>query len=66
MNNFIKVTAVMYNTTETILINLRQIESVSSQGKQGLVIRMISSEVYYVSDSFESICEQISKQKEGN
>ena len=66
MNNFIKVTAVMYNTTETILINLRQIESVSSQGKQGSVIRMISSEVYYVSDSFESICEQISKQKEGN
>jgi len=47
-----------------ILINLYQIEGVFSQGEQGSAIRMISGEVYHVSDSFESICEQISKQKE--
>ena len=64
MNNFIKVTFVMYDIVEPILINICQIESVFSQGKQGSAIRMISSEVYHVSDSFESICEQISKLKE--
>ena len=66
MNNFIKVIHKMYDMSELILINLRQIESVFSQGKQGSAIRMVSGEVYIVSDSFESICEQISKQKERN
>lgn len=66
MNNFIKVIHKMYDMSELILINLRQIESIFSQGEQGTAIRMISGEVYHVSDSFESICEQISKQKEGN
>lgn len=66
MNNLIKLTSTMYSSIDPILINLYQIESVFSQGKQGCAIRMISGEVYYVSDSFESIYEQISKQKEGN
>lgn len=64
MSNLIKLTTTMYDLNEPILINLYQIESVFSQGKQGCAIRMVSGEVYYVSDVFESICEQISKQKE--
>ena len=64
MNNLIKLTTTMYDLNEPILINLYQIEGVFSQGEQGSAIRMISGEVYHVSDSFESICEQISKQKE--
>lgn len=61
MNNLIKLTTTMYDLNEPILINLYQIESVFSQGEQGCAIRMVSGEVYYVSDVFESICEQISK-----
>lgn len=66
MKNLIKVTSTMHNSIELILINIYQIESVFSQGQQGCAIRMISGEIYYVADVFESICEQISKQKEGN
>lgn len=64
MNNFIKVINTMRGLEGPILINLYQIESVFSQGEQGCAIRMISSEIYYVSDSFESICQQISELKE--
>ena len=64
MNNFIKVINTMRGLEGPSLINLYQIEGVFSQGEQGSAIRMISGEVYHVSDSFESICEQISKQKE--
>ena len=66
MSNFIKVISTMRGLEGPILINLYQIEGVFSQGEQGSAIRMISSEVYHVSDVFESICEQISKQKERN
>lgn len=64
MSNFIKVISTMRGLEGPILINLYQIEGVFSQGEQGSAIRMISSEVYHVSDVFESICEQISKLKE--
>jgi hypothetical protein len=53
----------MYSSNEPILINLYQIESVFSQGKQGCAIRMISGEVYYVSETFEYICEEIDQLK---
>ena len=66
MSNFIKVISTMRGLEGPILINLYQIEGVFSQGEQGSAIRMISSEVYHVSDVFESICEKISKQKERN
>ena len=66
MSNFIKATSVMFDMVEPVLINIYQIESIFSQGKQGSAIRMVSSEVYYVSDSFESICQQISELKERN
>ena len=64
MSIFIKATSVMFDMVEPVLINIYQIESIFSQGKQGSAIRMVSSEVYYVSDSFESICQQISELKE--
>lgn len=64
MNNFIKVICTIQDLNEPILINIYQIESVFSQGEQGSAIRMISGKIYYVSDVFESICEQISKLKE--
>ena len=64
MSIFIKATSVMFDMVEPVLINIYQIESIFSQGTQGSAIRMVSSEVYYVSDSFESICQQISELKE--
>ena len=63
MNNLIKLTSTMYSSIDPILINLYQIESVFSQGKQGCAIRMISGEVYYVSETFEYICEKIDQLK---
>ena len=63
MKNLIKVTSTMHNSIEPILINIYQIESVFSQGQQGCAIRMISGEIYYVADVFESICEQIDQLK---
>lgn len=63
MKNLIKVTSTMHNSIEPILINIYQIESVFSQGQQGCAIRMISGEIYYVADVFDSICEQIDQLK---
>lgn len=61
MKKIIQVTSVISKDEEVILINPYQIESVFSQGKQGSVIRMVSGEVYVVSDSIKSIYDKINK-----
>lgn len=61
MKKIIQVTSVIPKDEEVILINPYQIESVFSQGKQGSVIRMVSGEVYVVSDSIKSIYDKINK-----
>ena len=61
MKKIIQVTSVISKDEEVILINPYQIESVFSQGKEGSVIRMVSGEVYVVSDSIKSIYDKINK-----
>ena len=61
MKKIIQVTSVIPKDEEVILINPYQIESVFSQGKQGCAIRMVSGEVYVVSDSIKSIYDKINK-----
>lgn len=61
MKKTIQVTSVIPKDKEVILINPYQIESVFSQGKQGSAIRMVSGEVYVVSDSIKSIYDKINK-----
>lgn len=61
MKKIIQVTSIIPKDEEVILINPYQIESVFSQGKQGSVIRMVSGEVYVVSDSIKSIYDKINK-----
>ena len=61
MKKIIQVTSVIPKDEEVVLINPYQIESVFSQGKQGCAIRMVSGEVYVVSDSIKSIYDKINK-----